>query len=301
MVPFKTVENKRFKRLLKVVDPRYELPSHKYFSSNAFPRLYSECHEKMEQQISERPVFCNNQSSVVQPHFRDLFESDNSLYWQMEALQHVSSINILPRKSHVGTHTQGLRDAFECWGLKEDNMTYMTTDSRTNMVTALELNNWTRLLCFGHGQTCHDWKSVGPRKGHFSGPEGRQEDMALDTTMARSLCSMKSPWRRPWVDWDFTNALSGKDFVSILCQASSAPAEIQSLGTEQWWHWTNKNDKANYPLLVKHMKIPPLMPCLTWFHLLIWGLKPSTLTMTRKREYRPELCLSWSLCWFVHA
>ena len=27
MVPFKTVENEGFKRLLKVVDPRYEVPS----------------------------------------------------------------------------------------------------------------------------------------------------------------------------------------------------------------------------------------------------------------------------------
>lgn len=44
---------------------------------------------------------------------------------------------------------QGLRDLLEYWGLKEENMTCMTTDSGTNMVRSLELNSWT-LPCFGH-------------------------------------------------------------------------------------------------------------------------------------------------------
>ncbi|KAG1945207.1 zinc finger BED domain-containing protein 1-like [Pimephales promelas] len=49
MIPIKTVENEGFKRMLKVVDPRYEIPSRKYFSATAIPRLYSECRNKMEQ------------------------------------------------------------------------------------------------------------------------------------------------------------------------------------------------------------------------------------------------------------
>ncbi|XP_077378781.1 E3 SUMO-protein ligase ZBED1-like isoform X2 [Festucalex cinctus] len=45
---------------------------------------------------------------------------------------------------------QGLRDALQCWGLKEENMTCMTIDGGTNMVKALELNSWTCLPCFGY-------------------------------------------------------------------------------------------------------------------------------------------------------
>nr|XP_008278996.1 PREDICTED: uncharacterized protein LOC103356573 [Stegastes partitus] len=60
MVPFKTVENERFKCLLKVVDPRYELPSRKYFSNTAIPRLYSECREKIERKVQNVQFFTTN-------------------------------------------------------------------------------------------------------------------------------------------------------------------------------------------------------------------------------------------------
>jgi len=57
MVPLKTVENEGFKRLLKVVDPRSELPSRKYFSNTAMPRLYSECQEKIERKVQKVQFF----------------------------------------------------------------------------------------------------------------------------------------------------------------------------------------------------------------------------------------------------
>ena len=51
MVPIKTVENEGFQRLLKVVDPRYELSSRKYFSNTAVPRMYTECRAKIESKV----------------------------------------------------------------------------------------------------------------------------------------------------------------------------------------------------------------------------------------------------------
>ncbi|MBN3296068.1 ZBED1 protein, partial [Amia calva] len=41
-------ENEGFKRLFRIVDTRYELPSHKYFSNVSIPRLYSKCRDKIE-------------------------------------------------------------------------------------------------------------------------------------------------------------------------------------------------------------------------------------------------------------
>ncbi|KAG1960983.1 zinc finger BED domain-containing protein 1-like [Pimephales promelas] len=116
MIPIKTVENEGFKRMLKVVDPRYEIPSRKYFSATAIPRLYSECRNKMEQKLCSA---CLETTYFPQDHTGELI-------------------------------AQGLKEALECWGLKEANMTCMTTDSGANMVRALELISWTRLQCFGH-------------------------------------------------------------------------------------------------------------------------------------------------------
>ncbi|XP_038161489.1 E3 SUMO-protein ligase ZBED1-like [Cyprinodon tularosa] len=44
----------------------------------------------------------------------------------------------------------GLKECLANWDLKEEAQTCITTDNATNMVKAMELNQWTRLQCFGH-------------------------------------------------------------------------------------------------------------------------------------------------------
>ncbi|XP_048859490.1 zinc finger BED domain-containing protein 4-like isoform X2 [Brienomyrus brachyistius] len=44
----------------------------------------------------------------------------------------------------------GLRDALESWGLQECHLVCVTTDNATNNISAMELNEWERLQCFGH-------------------------------------------------------------------------------------------------------------------------------------------------------
>lgn len=44
----------------------------------------------------------------------------------------------------------GLKEALSSWGLLEDRLTCMTTDSGTNIRKALKDNNWPSLQCFGH-------------------------------------------------------------------------------------------------------------------------------------------------------
>ena len=43
MRPFLTVESNGFQNLLKVLEPRYIIPSRKSFSKNYIPNLYEEC------------------------------------------------------------------------------------------------------------------------------------------------------------------------------------------------------------------------------------------------------------------
>lgn len=150
MVPIKSVENEGFKRLLKVVDPRYEIPSRKYFSGTAIPRLYSECRRKMESKIQNVMFFATT---------TDLWSSCTSEPYLSLTIYFIHDWKLcsacLETTNFPQDHTgeliaQGLREVLECWGLKETNMACMTTDSGTNMVRALELNSWTRLQCFGH-------------------------------------------------------------------------------------------------------------------------------------------------------
>ncbi|XP_039601092.1 zinc finger BED domain-containing protein 4-like [Polypterus senegalus] len=45
---------------------------------------------------------------------------------------------------------QGLKYALASWSLREDRTVCMTTDSGANVVSALRINNWKRLPCFGY-------------------------------------------------------------------------------------------------------------------------------------------------------
>ncbi|KAL6485907.1 hypothetical protein MHYP_G00052990 [Metynnis hypsauchen] len=52
---------------------------------------------------------------------------------------------------HTGENiAAGLREGLASWDLQEDNHICITTDNASNMVMAAQINEWTRLQCFGH-------------------------------------------------------------------------------------------------------------------------------------------------------
>ena len=57
MMPIYTVEKSGFKRLLNDFDLKYELPSRKYFSQKAIPKLYNETKDGVLQQLQHAEFF----------------------------------------------------------------------------------------------------------------------------------------------------------------------------------------------------------------------------------------------------
>ena len=57
MVPLNTVEKGGFKQMIKMLDPRYELQSRKYFSQVAIPNLYQKNRAKLETELATVPHF----------------------------------------------------------------------------------------------------------------------------------------------------------------------------------------------------------------------------------------------------
>ena len=47
MQPFHTVERQRFREMVHAFDPKYELPSRKYFSTTETPKLYMDIKESI--------------------------------------------------------------------------------------------------------------------------------------------------------------------------------------------------------------------------------------------------------------
>nr|XP_024661555.1 zinc finger BED domain-containing protein 1-like [Maylandia zebra] len=151
MLPINTVENEGFKQLIKVLDPRYQLPGRKHFSQIALPMLYRECREAVEKELQTVSFFATTSdmwSSRTSEPYLSLTAHYIDQDWNLKSK--CLQAAYLP-DDHTGeVIALGLSEALASWGLSEDKQVCITTDSGTNIVKATSLNNWTRLQCFGH-------------------------------------------------------------------------------------------------------------------------------------------------------
>ncbi|XP_044189519.1 uncharacterized protein LOC122968392 [Thunnus albacares] len=120
-----------------------------------------------------------------------------------------------------------LREALESWSLSEEQMACMTADNSANMVKALTLNNWTRLQCFRHRLHLAIRKSAKDPAPLKMTERVLEKEAAIqqvlkvdrkarhlvhtwqDIDVLESVKKALSPLR------DFTDALSGEDYVSL--------------------------------------------------------------------------------------
>lgn len=143
MVPIYTVEKPGFIHLLKVLDPRYVLPSRKYFSDVALPQLYNSTRQRIAAELDGVSFYSATtdlwSSRVMQPYLSLTLHFINDDW----TLRSVCLQTAYFHDEHKGEIiAQGLKDALSSWNLPEDRLTCMTTDSGTNMLKALRDNGW---------------------------------------------------------------------------------------------------------------------------------------------------------------
>lgn len=84
-------------------------------------------------------------SCTVQPRVRVHYINED---W---SLQSVCLQTCYFPDDHAGkVISQGLKDTLASWKLREDRQVCLTTNSGSNMIKALKLNEWSHLQCFGH-------------------------------------------------------------------------------------------------------------------------------------------------------
>ena len=150
MVPIYAVEKPGFINMLKVLDPKYVLPSQIF----ALPQLYTyvipwgngsqrswkRCPFILPPQIYGQVGRCN--------HTWVLLCTFITNDWTLRSI--CLQTAYFP-EDHTGEIiAQGLRDALTSWNLAKDRLICMTTDSGSNMIKALKDNAWPNLQCFGH-------------------------------------------------------------------------------------------------------------------------------------------------------
>ncbi|XP_073457240.1 E3 SUMO-protein ligase ZBED1-like [Aquarana catesbeiana] len=151
MLPVYSVEKRGFSNLLKVLDARYTVPSRRYFSDVALPQLYNKTRQKILSELKGMDFYAATtdlwSSRTMQPYM-SLTVHYVSESWDMRSV--CLQTSYFPQDHTGETIAVELKDALNSWGLSEERLTCMTTDSGSNIIRAMKDNNWPNLKCFGH-------------------------------------------------------------------------------------------------------------------------------------------------------
>ena len=150
--PFSTVEKPGFKRMISKLNPRYQLPSRRYFVEHEILQLYSEIKEKtVVPKLLEAKHFAVTTdfwTSITRVPFMSFTVHfiDNDWILRSYCLDTVPSY-----EDHTGENiAAALQDVLENWQLSSENLVATTTDNASNYVAAFDTLGWTRVSCFGH-------------------------------------------------------------------------------------------------------------------------------------------------------
>lgn len=150
MVPISTVEQEGFIQLLKTLDRRYQLPSRKYFTREALPKMYTDVRQSLAAQLTKVSHFALTtdmwSSRTCEPYMSVTIHFMEDWELKTACLQ----TSYFPQ-DHTGEHiAEALQDVLKTWKLNPTGLVAITTDNGANIVKAVQLNKWSRIQCFGH-------------------------------------------------------------------------------------------------------------------------------------------------------
>lgn len=137
--------------MIKTLDPRYEIPSRKYMSQVAIPTLYQTHRAQLQTDLVTARHFATTTdmwSSRTMELYLSLTVHFINDKWVLQS--HCLQTSYFPDDHSGELLATGLREALDSWGLSENILVAITTDNGANIIKAVQLNNWTRLQCFGH-------------------------------------------------------------------------------------------------------------------------------------------------------
>lgn len=153
MRPYSVVENKGFKYLMSIAEPRYNIPSRTHFAQTVLPGLYTSVKTRVQHELSQ----C--ESVAITTDSWTSRATENYLTVTAHALStvdwHISSYT-LETKAFTQSHTAdnlsaSLNNTVKLWDLQRHGKgPVVTTDNAMNIVKAVRLCELTHVPCFAH-------------------------------------------------------------------------------------------------------------------------------------------------------
>ncbi|XP_051784492.1 E3 SUMO-protein ligase ZBED1-like [Erpetoichthys calabaricus] len=129
MVPLSTVEKDGFRAMINTLDPRYVIPSRKYFSQTAIPDLYREHRGKLQAEVATVPDYSTTadvwSSRTMEPYLSLTIHFIND-DWLLKS--YCLQTSYFPNDHTGELLAAGLLEALNSWGLAEQRQVAITMD-----------------------------------------------------------------------------------------------------------------------------------------------------------------------------
>ena len=150
-VPIYTVEKPGFKHMIHKLNPRYELPSRKYFSTQAIPTLYTEVRDDIFSVLQNATHYTMTTdlwtSRATEPYITVTIHYVNS-EWDLKS---VCLDTVALFEDHTAQNiAHSITDILGNLEIDIGKFVAATTNSAANMIAAFRLLELVRISCFGH-------------------------------------------------------------------------------------------------------------------------------------------------------
>ena len=149
--PINIVEREGFRKLVRTLDCRYEMPSRTHFSNSIIPELYTTTKASLRQRLRKVSYFAGTTdlwSSVgLTPYLGYTIHFINE-DWKLESI--ALSCSFMPEDHTAVNIADAMVETLTEWNLSSDKQVCLTSDSAANVVAAARSLEWNRLSCFGH-------------------------------------------------------------------------------------------------------------------------------------------------------
>ena len=150
--PYSVVENPGFKKLVSVLEPRYNMPSRVHFSKTVVPNLYDEVKSEVQSDLrwaSHVALTSNGWTSRATGSYVTITAHYINTDWVL--CNNVLQTRVLG-DSHTGHNlAEVYNTAIREWNLKRNDMNpVITTDNASNVINAAKEADMLHVTCFAH-------------------------------------------------------------------------------------------------------------------------------------------------------
>ena len=148
--PYSVVENMGFREMVKTLEPRYKIPSLRFFTDTAVPTLYSETKSRVLGTLAEAgrvALTCDAWTSIATVSYVTITAHFVDKDWQLVSL--VLQTRAM-HESHSGANVaELLKRVADEWHLNDKDLV-LVTDNAANMVVAAQLGGLLHVRCYAH-------------------------------------------------------------------------------------------------------------------------------------------------------